>query len=109
MQAKKLLSCGFAFLLVLAFAGVSSALDVSKDPGTWVRIEKPGDDAYAAMGDTVIVVVRTVSTATWVGIQVKDQTTVLSTNDEDEEPDNIPGFVLATTADLDPRDRSYRC
>ena len=53
MQAKKLLSCGFAFLLVLTFVGVSSALDVSEVRGMWVRLDK--DVGYAKIGETVIV------------------------------------------------------
>ena len=88
MQAKKLLSCGFAFLLVLAFAGVSSALDVSDVRGTWVRIEKPADGAYAAIGDTVIVAVHTVSKATGIAVQLVEPDGEVDT---DTAPDAVPG------------------
>ena len=88
MQAKKVLSCGFAFLLVLAFAGVSSALDVADVRGTWVRIEKPADDAYAAIGDTVIVAVHTVSKATGIAVQLVEPDGEV---DEDTAPDPVVG------------------
>ena len=87
MQAKRLLSCGFAFLLVLAFAGVSSALDVADVRGTWVRIEKPADGAYAAIGDTVIVAVYTVSQATGITVQIVKP----DGDDENTAPDMVAG------------------
>ena len=71
MQAKRLLSCGFAFLFIFALAGVSSAADVSDARGTWVRIERPADGAWAAIGDTVIVAVHTVSSATALTVTIK--------------------------------------
>ena len=89
MQAKKLLSCGFAFLLVLAFAGVSSALEVSKVRGTWVRIEKPAAGAYAAIGDTLIVAVHTVSAAELSSVAV--QIVRKDGSDDGTDPDDVTG------------------
>ncbi len=71
MQAKRLLSCGFAFLFIFALAGVSSAADVSDARGTWVRIERPADGAWSAIGDTVVVAVHTVSSATALTVTIK--------------------------------------
>jgi hypothetical protein len=111
MQAKRLLSCGFAFLFVLAFAGVASALDVSDTRGTWVRIEQPADGAYAAIGDTVIVAVHTVSGATAVTVSVVAPDDTNEPADADSNPDVVGGGspvyqgtvtgIDALTADVD--------
>ncbi|MCY3765231.1 MAG: T9SS type A sorting domain-containing protein [Gemmatimonadetes bacterium] len=96
MQAKKLLSCGFAFLLVLAFSGVSSALDVSDVRGTWIRIEKTiakgkfgavksGD--WFAIGDTLVVAVHTVTNATGISVQLVEP----DGDDADEAHDVVGG------------------
>ncbi len=88
MQAKKLLSCGFAFLLVLAFAGVSSALDVSSTRGTWVEIEHPADGQYVGIGDSVIVKVSTVSAATALTVQIMRPGT-----DADADPEAVGATI----------------
>ena len=92
MQAKKLLSCGFAFLFVLAFAGVSLAQqNVPQSAGTWVEIEYPEEGKFAAIGDTVVVVVRTVSEATGLTVQIK-----APSDEEGEEPENIGSPIERT-------------
>ncbi len=97
MHVKKLLGCGFAFLFVLAFAGVASAQpDVSDARGTWVRIEQPADGEYAAIGDTVIVAVYTVSAATGITVTVKAP----DGDDEGEAPDDVAGGLSLNNTNL---------
>ncbi|MDE2999117.1 MAG: cohesin domain-containing protein [Gemmatimonadota bacterium] len=93
MQAKRLLCCGFAFLMVLAFAGGASALDVSDAQGTWVRIESPANGAWAAIGDTVVVEVSTVSAATEIAVAV----VAPDGDDDDTAPDALPGTAFTAS------------
>lgn len=96
MQAKRLLSCGFAFLMVLAFAGGASALDVSEAQGTWVRIKSPDDGAWVAIGDSIVVEVSTVSAATGITVSIVQP----DGDDEGTVPDPFTAGV-PTLAQLD--------
>ncbi len=97
MQAKRLLCCGFAFLFVLAFAGVASALDVSDAQGTWVRIKSPANGAWVAIGDSIVVEVSTVSAATGITVSIVQP----DGDDEGTAPDAFTaGVPTLAAADL---------
>ena len=101
MQAKRLLSCGFAFLLVLAFAGVSWAQVAVSDPqGMWIR--GVGAVGYARIGQTVKINGNTLRSLA-AGDVISLQITQPDGDDDGTAPDLVEGdsHLISHTLDAD--------